>query len=334
MGLAIGIPTYNQAAFLGQTLKSLLNQRVAPSQIVVSDNHSTDDTGKVLAEFRHDVTVISPPTHQRIYEHFNFVASRLEDEWIALLGSDDIAKPTFVEDLSAGTTRVPDAVLVRAGYEIIDGDGNPLSQQRILSVRRIERWPRTLFQQLTGPRANLSATAVRRSAWQTAGRFPEHLNLHADWALYLGLCRLGSFVYEPAIVSQYRVAYRHGLEATRLLGQLEDERYIAMQLIPGLLDCVHPATRVLHLGTIRSARRRRFREQLAHASSILSASERAETFANLTLWARSAGCVSELDAFRNGERIKPPRQIPPLLLRRAVRKGYNGLAAVRRRPSC
>lgn len=125
MGLAIGIPTYNQAAFLGQTLKSLLNQRVAPSQIVVSDNHSTDDTGKVLAEFRHDVTVISPPTHQRIYEHFNFVASRLEDEWIALLGSDDIAKPTFVEDLSAGTTRVPDAVLVRAGYEIIDGDGNP-----------------------------------------------------------------------------------------------------------------------------------------------------------------------------------------------------------------
>lgn len=47
--ISIGIPTYNQAEYLEETILSVLNQTVAAYEIVVSNNHSTDDTEKILA---------------------------------------------------------------------------------------------------------------------------------------------------------------------------------------------------------------------------------------------------------------------------------------------
>ena len=46
--VSIGIPTYNQAEYLEETILSVLNQTVPAYEIVVSNNHSTDDTEKIL----------------------------------------------------------------------------------------------------------------------------------------------------------------------------------------------------------------------------------------------------------------------------------------------
>lgn len=42
--VSIGIPTYNQAEYLEETILSVLNQTVPAYEIFVSNNHSTDDT--------------------------------------------------------------------------------------------------------------------------------------------------------------------------------------------------------------------------------------------------------------------------------------------------
>lgn len=49
--VSIGIPTYNQAEYLEETILSVLNQTVPAYEIVVSNNHSTDDTEKILEKY-------------------------------------------------------------------------------------------------------------------------------------------------------------------------------------------------------------------------------------------------------------------------------------------
>jgi len=49
--LSVCISTVNRAAFLGATLENLVAQATEELEIVVSDNASTDETGKVVAEY-------------------------------------------------------------------------------------------------------------------------------------------------------------------------------------------------------------------------------------------------------------------------------------------
>lgn len=47
------IPTYNEEAFIGQTLNSLVQQTVVPDKIVVVNDNSTDRTADIIADFEH-----------------------------------------------------------------------------------------------------------------------------------------------------------------------------------------------------------------------------------------------------------------------------------------
>ena len=40
--ISVAVPTYNQGDYIRDTLDSLLNQNIAPLEIVVCNNHSTD----------------------------------------------------------------------------------------------------------------------------------------------------------------------------------------------------------------------------------------------------------------------------------------------------
>ncbi|HHV55860.1 MAG TPA: glycosyltransferase family 2 protein [Firmicutes bacterium] len=296
--LAIGVPTRNQAGYLRHTLQSLLSQSI-PVPIVVSDNHSTDDTQGVLSEFRGAVRVIRPPHPLSMSEHWNFVVAAIEAEWVALLSSDDVAKPSYAEILLEGTRRQEDAVLVRAAFERIDGSGKVLGTSRLLSVRPVTQPARTFTEQLLGPKCSFAAFAVRKKVWEAVGGFPESLHLFADWGLWLKLSPLGAFVYVDRIASQYRVAYRPGLSRERLFHELEDDVVIYKEIMP------HVAAQLINVprGLVDRASRIRFRKRLAHASQLLRPEEteaRRLVAEVLTPWASAVGGELLLQRFKEG----------------------------------
>ena len=45
---SVVIPTYNQANFLNDCLNSVFNQTFKNFEVIVIDNHSNDDTSKVI----------------------------------------------------------------------------------------------------------------------------------------------------------------------------------------------------------------------------------------------------------------------------------------------
>jgi glycosyltransferase involved in cell wall biosynthesis len=88
--VSVVIPTYNHARYLGRALQSVLDQTYTNWEVIVIDNHSTDNTDEVMASF-------SDPriTYLKIHNNGVIAASRnagiraAKGEWIAFLDSDD-----------------------------------------------------------------------------------------------------------------------------------------------------------------------------------------------------------------------------------------------------
>ena len=51
MNYIIIIPTYNEEAFIGLTLQSIVNQTVVPSQVIIVNDNSTDKTEEIVNSF-------------------------------------------------------------------------------------------------------------------------------------------------------------------------------------------------------------------------------------------------------------------------------------------
>ena len=57
--VSVIVPVYNGAKFIAETLKSILQQTVRPSEVIVINDGSTDNTASVVEEFGNSVTLIN-----------------------------------------------------------------------------------------------------------------------------------------------------------------------------------------------------------------------------------------------------------------------------------
>lgn len=90
--LSICIPTYNRAAFIGETLESIITQATADVEIVVSDNASTDNTENIVrsysAKFQNLIYIRQVENLGADANYMNVVANA-SGQYCWLLGSDD-----------------------------------------------------------------------------------------------------------------------------------------------------------------------------------------------------------------------------------------------------
>lgn len=99
--LSICIPTYNRAGYIGETLESVISQYEKSwdgvVEICVSDNASTDDTGRVVsrAAEKSPVPILYSRNETNIGADRNYlkVISIAHGRYCWFLGSDDIIEP-------------------------------------------------------------------------------------------------------------------------------------------------------------------------------------------------------------------------------------------------
>src|SRR5258707_326013 len=93
--VSIVIPTYNQnREFLRAAVASALSQTYERFEVIVSNNHSTNDTVQVLSEFADErLKVVCPRDHLPMTENFAFAADQASGEYISFLASDDWVHP-------------------------------------------------------------------------------------------------------------------------------------------------------------------------------------------------------------------------------------------------
>ena len=304
---SVGIPTYNQAEFLEETILSLLNQTRPPDEIVISDHYSTDATPEIIAKYAEQVRAVKPPVGANLTGQYNFTLQSQTGDWISLLSSDDVARPNFCEVLLCGASRREDTALVRAGWENIDAEGKHVGTNYFLRMPQVETPPDTILSQRNGPKVSFAAFAIRREAYLRSGPIPAGFESLADWALVVQMGPFGSFIYENEIISGYRVGHDGDKFRKRLAMWIRDEERMTDEVFPlaaqraGIEDTTW----------IAASSRENFLRYLTSAQNKLLPEERADVVPLFESWARKTGSEDLLRAFADGRPL--PRSMRSVL---------------------
>jgi len=106
MKYSILIPTRNGGEYVTSVVRTVLDQPFDSVEVVVSVNHSTDDTEKRLSEIKdHRLRIIRPPCLLSMTTHFEWILKAAEGEWIAIIGDDDGVMPYFFDVLEQITDK-------------------------------------------------------------------------------------------------------------------------------------------------------------------------------------------------------------------------------------
>ncbi len=300
--LSVGIPTFNQAEYLEETLESLLKQTRPFDEILVSDHYSTDNTQQVLKKYAGRVKSLQPPPGVNLAGQYHFTLASQTGDWITLCSSDDVVYPHFAEVLLRGAARRDDAVLVRSGWDFLDQQGKSIEKNYLLSVPKVQSFPANLTSQSYGPKVSGAAFALRRDAYAKSGPILETLESLVDWALFLQVAPFGPFVYEHDLISGYRVGHDGNKFRDRLGMWVRDQQRIFATVMP--LAAERGGMQATQW--IVEASRYNCLRYLSTASKEFLPAERAEVVQLFAPWAAATGTEKSLQAFAAGKRIDTP----------------------------
>ena len=179
--VSVVIPTYNRAHTITRALESVLGQTHRPTEIIVVDDGSSDNTLQILTKFK-DVTVLSQK-NQGVSAARNTGISHSSSTWIALLDSDDEWLPEKLQSQLALLTRNPesrichcDEIWIRNGRRI-----NPANKHK-----KSGGWiyPDCLPLCAISP----SAVMIHRDVFEKIGMFDTNLPACEDYDMWLRIC--------------------------------------------------------------------------------------------------------------------------------------------------
>jgi GT2 family glycosyltransferase len=179
--VAVVIVNWNGARFLERCLASLMRQTRMPSQIILVDNASTDESLAIVRRFP-VVRLLALDSNTGFARANNIAIESVADgtEWVALLNPDAFAEPEWLEQLLAAAQRHPgyamfsSKMLDAADTSRLDGIGDAYHiSGRVW--RRGHGAPngREAQQECEVFSPCAAAALYRRSALQEAGGFDE-----------------------------------------------------------------------------------------------------------------------------------------------------------------
>ena len=123
--IAVVIPCYNHAQYIGPALDSVLAQTRKPNRILVIDDGSKDRSPEVLELYRSKGVEVqcreNRGAHNTINELVELAAR--DCEWVAILNSDDRYLPTRLEKCLELASQQPGKSVFATGLQVIDGEG-------------------------------------------------------------------------------------------------------------------------------------------------------------------------------------------------------------------
>ncbi|HQU45885.1 MAG TPA: glycosyltransferase [Pirellulales bacterium] len=198
--LSVVMPTYNHAQYLPRALQALVTQSVAPGEIIVVNDASTDETPAILEAYARDypmVKVITNSENRRTNDSFRIGLAQARGKYVFCAASDDYVLPGFVEKLVGTLEANPQAGLCGAYPSVVNGATGEIAanacgwctEQRYFGPGEVEKLVGRAF--IPG-----HASIIKRSSFKAAGGFLPDLEWHSDWFLLLvvafreGICHV------------------------------------------------------------------------------------------------------------------------------------------------
>ena len=237
-------PSYNQAAFLEQTMLSVLGQDYPNLEYMVVDWASTDGSPEIIRKYADRLAWwVSEKDHGQ-GEAINKGFGRATGEIVAWLNSDDVYQPGAIAAAVEAFREQPELGLVFSDVLAIDGENN------VLNLMRCGDWG--LDELMTFHILNQPGVFMRRAVLEQGGYLDPNYHYMLDTHLWLRLAQFAPMRYLPRILAAGRFhAQAKNLAAAPRFGE-ESLRLVAwMQTQPGLAERFRRLKRRIWAGAYR-----------------------------------------------------------------------------------
>jgi glycosyltransferase involved in cell wall biosynthesis len=207
--VSVVTPSFNQAAYLEQTIRSVLQQDYPALEYLLVDGGSTDGSLDIIRKYAHRFAWWVSEKDSGQAEAINKGFSHARGEILAWLNSDDYYLPGAVSAAVATFAAHPQAVLVYGNMLAVNARGEIINHLRYRQLRLEDL---LAFEIIGQP-----AVFIRRSAFEKAGGLDATFHFLLDHLLWIKIAQQGEIVH----VEQTWAAARYHQMAKNIARPLE-----------------------------------------------------------------------------------------------------------------
>ena len=179
------IAAHNAAGTIAEAVDSALAQTLAPLQIIVCDDGSTDGTAAALEPYG-DRVIYKRNQHGGVASARNAALERAKGDFFAVLDADDAYLSVRLEALAQLAVARPDLDILCTDA-VLEVDGQPVSRFGEDTPFELADQPAAILE-----RCFCVAPAVRRRKLLDIGGFDESLYTGSDWECLIRLIHGGA----------------------------------------------------------------------------------------------------------------------------------------------
>ena len=251
--ISIIILCYNLGHFLPEAIDSVLHQTLLPSEIIIADDASTDNTPKIAKQYTKKyprlIKYIRQPKNLGIIGNLNQAMSVEKGDYISILGADDRFLPEFVEKSAQILDRYPkvaiaytDFVLFGPRAKIVYDNFFPEYKGKLISPNFFEiNFPEfnNKTKKILENRNFIHGSSMhRRIAFQEVGGYKSNPRIPEDHFLFKRMIDHGWLAkripqalleYRQHSVNQANIKYQRKLEKINLQNQQKNIKTLIAQ---------------------------------------------------------------------------------------------------------
>jgi glycosyltransferase involved in cell wall biosynthesis len=196
--VSIVTPSFNQASFLEQTLRSVLEQDYPNLEYIVIDGGSSDGSLEIIQKYADRLAYWQSQPDQGQTDAINQGFARASGEILAWLNSDDLLLPGAVSAAVRALQVHPEAAMVYGDTLLINAEGKTIGKFPAAQTdyRKLRRGYVHIPQQASFFRADL---------WRQVGPLDVSFYFAMDYDLWVRLAALAPLVYVPQLWAAFRL---------------------------------------------------------------------------------------------------------------------------------
>jgi len=199
--VSILMPTYNSGRLLEASVRSILRQTLKEFELIIVDDHSTDNSVEAIRRL-HDqrIVIVRNPENRGVSAARNIAARLASAPLLACMDADDISLPSRLEHETRIFGQTTDLALLGSCAYLIDGDGRRFDTMDIETSETAIR--RNVLRK--NPMIH-SSVMIRASIFNNAGGYPEDTNLGEDYGLWTRIIPQHRTINLPDRLIEYRI---------------------------------------------------------------------------------------------------------------------------------
>lgn len=221
--VSVCIPAYNNAGYIKDTIQSVLRQTYQNIELIVVDDHSTDNTVEVLESVQDErLKIYRNEKNLGMVGNWNRCLELATGDYVKLICADDMIAKNAIEKEAKAMRRNPSVNLVESDTRLVDINGRKTGQFRrypksgVVDGRKLAKISLIIQNFYGAPVNNL----IRRSALEKTGGFDTSFTYILDFDMWLRISCTGDVYIIHEQLNSFRI--RNDSNTGMLIGEKQD----------------------------------------------------------------------------------------------------------------